>query len=1273
MKNPRRPTQAATGSRAPTRRFLAFLVTALLLASGRSTLSLAAGAQRFAYPGPSDLAPRSSSLERLHADPTPLPEHYELATVWQTGEQDRYLYHPEGIDVGTDGLLVIAEMANHRVSVWHTDGEPAAKWGSRGSAPGEFEAPEDVAVDSARGRVYVADTGNQRVQVLDRSSGNVLAVWPVDNPRGIAVGPDGRVYVSDGATHEIRLLTPDGVVDRAWGGYGQDEGFLDTPLGMSIGPQGHVYVADSGNQRIQWFDPEGGFVGMLNLDNTGGPGGTPRDVGVDDSGDLYVATERGILRFRDATTYAETIQPYREVDDPNYPIPGRGKILIPIPENHEGVRRLAVTPAGGLYYTYSPSLRFGDTAFAGAARDFTRLVGRPETGAHWRRTYDPSRIDAGSDPYAAHVLDTSGLVRAYRSNGQWYDGMHAFENGPGIDIAANRTVPQFTGVLTGNQVFVSSLRDFGGSSPEPLQVLDPEMMTRRDKVGDRIPDPGWWLTALDLYGGDATFPCSGYYAVLNSGYQQVVVRWNKQLMGSVSLNSRTEGFRSFRDIAYDSYGHLWVLARDGGLVHIDDRGRREGEVELAGLASRTAEALALSPNREVFVLTGDGWILKYDTAGALRAAWQIAAEAGPGRYRDITVDGSSRVLVTDGENDRVLVFQQVAGASPEPGPPGGSGTCTARTAKRAAPERLLLGETTEVTLELDGECEPDAGPIDIALVIDASCQMGGERLGPVREAAAALVDSMTIPGDRIAVVGFNDELGGARLQVPLTDDRAAVRQRVSGFDLDCLPPALFPDRRGDGRISDGLRAAREALFGPLAREDAGKVVILISSSILDREIIERREYGRWRAGSIPAGVTEREHAMWEAWRLWEAGVRVYTVGVGEGNLLIGPPPEPAPDLQSTHPPDHGLLAAMASPADGYLYAEPARLAGVLAELGRELSRRVVFENLVITDELPDDMRLVEGSVDPPAETLPDGRLRWSFTEVGPDGPPVLSYIVEPALAGHRPTNVEAAASYVDAYGNEGEVLFPVPYVEVLAPSPTATATPEHTATPTQTSTATSTATPTATNTATVTPTSLPTRVPEPIFLPILYRQTCIPRTQPVDVAVVLDTSSSMAGAKLASALVAATRFVELLDLPRDQASIITFDSSARTVQPLTGDGDVLTRALAGVTTRVGTRIDLGLWEGIDSVAGASGRDDADPVLVLLTDGRPQGGTEGSTLAAASVGRELGVTLYAIGLGADVDPSVLAQIAGDRSRVYVTPDSSDLARIYAEVAKTIPCR
>jgi Mg-chelatase subunit ChlD len=78
-----------------------------------------------------------------------------------------------------------------------------------------------------------------------------------------------------------------------------------------------------------------------------------------------------------------------------------------------------------------------------------------------------------------------------------------------------------------------------------------------------------------------------------------------------------------------------------------------------------------------------------------------------------------------------------------------------------------------------------------------------------------------------------------------------------------------------------------------------------------------------------------------------------------------------------------------------------------------------------------------------------------------------------------------------------------------------------------------------------------------------------------------------------------------------------------------------------------------------------------PVMILLTDGL-QTGTPGEELRAADEVRQAGIRLYAIGLGSDVDETSLRTMAGDDSRYYHAPDSTDLARIYSEIAQDLMC-
>lgn len=85
---------------------------------------------------------------------------------------------------------------NNRIVKFSSDGRFLKAWGSKGSGPGEFSVPHAIALDS-RGRVFVADRGNKRLQIFDQE-GTFLAEWTqFGRPSGLLITPDDTLYVAD--------------------------------------------------------------------------------------------------------------------------------------------------------------------------------------------------------------------------------------------------------------------------------------------------------------------------------------------------------------------------------------------------------------------------------------------------------------------------------------------------------------------------------------------------------------------------------------------------------------------------------------------------------------------------------------------------------------------------------------------------------------------------------------------------------------------------------------------------------------------------------------------------------------------------------------------------------------------------------------------------------------------------------------------------------------------------------------------------------------------
>jgi DNA-binding beta-propeller fold protein YncE len=208
--------------------------------------------------------------------------------------------HPGGVAVGADGSLWVSNTLSG--TIWKVAGDGTATPVVLGRT--EFErgrdattrvlAPAGLAL-APDGSLFVADSSGHRVcAVAPDGSVRVVAGGAngyrdgpstdaqFRNPLDVAFGPDGACYVADAGNDRIRRIAPDGSVTTVAGSiydYGDGRGAaarFRRPAALDVDAEGTCYVADTGNNAVRRITPDGAVMTLAGAP----PGGNGDGVGV---------------------------------------------------------------------------------------------------------------------------------------------------------------------------------------------------------------------------------------------------------------------------------------------------------------------------------------------------------------------------------------------------------------------------------------------------------------------------------------------------------------------------------------------------------------------------------------------------------------------------------------------------------------------------------------------------------------------------------------------------------------------------------------------------------------------------------------------------------------------------------------------------------------------------------------------------------------------------------------------------------------------------------
>ena len=212
------------------------------------------------------------------------------------GTKEGEFTYPRGVAISQDGHILVTD--EHRLQKLTFEGDCVKSVGSseKRNGPLQFNTPIGITVHPTTGQIFIADSNNHRIQVLNKD----LTYFHSFGKRGssseqfncpyeVTFDNEGYLYVADQYNHCIKKFTSTGQHISTISSKGSNSGQISLPTSIII-DNNLLYVSEYGNDRISIFDTNGCFIHCFGKRGSGeGEFDQPHGITVDSLGNLYVS------------------------------------------------------------------------------------------------------------------------------------------------------------------------------------------------------------------------------------------------------------------------------------------------------------------------------------------------------------------------------------------------------------------------------------------------------------------------------------------------------------------------------------------------------------------------------------------------------------------------------------------------------------------------------------------------------------------------------------------------------------------------------------------------------------------------------------------------------------------------------------------------------------------------------------------------------------------------------------------------------------------------